>query len=163
MPREDTVLPRESCGQARHPDQHSAFSQRVKRQARNTYKQHHRGTATVPGMIQKEGPDLLEQQLCRKNQGQHPMARGDSNPSHLPSQDPARDKFGGALGGEAPALWMCRNRASSTFPRNSYKDATHVFTSHRAPTARTSLLSGAPGMRTEPAGPHWHPELAHSA
>lgn len=65
--------------------------------------------------------------------------------------------------GRGTRTLTCHNRASSTFPRNSYRDATHVFTSpraeqlHRAHTVRTSLLSGALGTRPEPASPHRPP------
>lgn len=97
MPREDTALPRESCGQAQHPDPHREGEMTGRKHTEATPEGHghnRRRLQTLLGCSERKVPDLLEQQLCRKNQGQHPMARGDGNTCHLSSQDPAGDKLG---------------------------------------------------------------------
>lgn len=93
MPTEDTVLPRESCGQAQHPDQHSE-GEKMGREHIQVTPEGHGHTRRCLGCSERKARDLLEQKLCTKNQGQHPVARSDSDISHLSSQDPARDKLG---------------------------------------------------------------------
>lgn len=59
MPREDTALPRESCGQAQHPDPHREGEKTGRKHTEATPEGHghnRRCLQTLPGMLRKEGP-----------------------------------------------------------------------------------------------------------